>query len=116
LRVAVGRVLAGAADVRQAHVGQVPARPQVEILEFLEFARDVRETLVGDVRAALDLEAGEATQRVGDAYETAVGELLAQRQVEFGYVRVVFEEHLVQVLVLDVVTAAHVQRPQVGHV
>jgi len=68
LRIAVRRVLAGAADVRQAHVGQVPARPQVEIFEFLEFPRDVRETLVGDVRAALDLEPGEAAERVGDPY------------------------------------------------
>jgi len=68
LRITVRRVLAGAADVRQAHVRQVPAGPQVEILEFLEFSRDMRETLVGDVRAALDLEPGEAAERVGDPY------------------------------------------------
>lgn len=116
LRVAVGGVLASAADVRQAHVGQVPARPQVEVFEFLQLARYVRETLVGYVRAALDLEPREPAQRVRDADQSAVGQLLAQRQVQLGDVRVVFEEHLVQVLVLDVVTAAHVQRHQVGYV
>jgi len=94
----------------------VPARAQVQVLELLQLARDVRKPLVGDVRTALDLEPGEAAEGVRDAYQPAVRELLAQRQVELRDVRMVFQEHLVQVLVLDVVTAAHVQRHQVGHV
>ena len=79
--VAVG-IAAESGQTGDPLIGNVPAGPEIEALQFPEPPGDQHEARVGDVAAAAQIEILQITQVLADPAETRVGDLLAQTQIQ----------------------------------
>lgn len=88
-----------AGQVPDAHVGHVPAAPQVQAFELVEAPGDEQQPRVGDVTTPAEIQQFQVFQILRDPAQAGIGDLFAKAEVEYSQRADVLHESMTETVV-----------------